>query len=192
MLMTNTAVNTMPAMMKCSGRPWAKSLVRFLLDWTPKAAARVLPITWASDSVSRLGFSSTSGSIAKGQTRGRGLLKVKIVSALLCLCLAGCISAQNRPLQLISGGGPAYPAEARERGLEGYVVVRYDVTAAGGVSNAQVVEAQPADIFDAAALVAVRSWVFQPALVAGEPQAQQGLHSTVRFKLGSGAEYAEY
>ena len=116
----------------------------------------------------------------------------KILSALLCLCLAGCISTQNRPLQLISGGEPAYPAEARERGLEGYVVVRYDVTAAGAVRNAQVVEAQPQDTFDAAALVAVRSWVFQPALIDGEPQAQQALHSTLRFKLGSGAEYADY
>lgn len=72
------------------------------------------------------------------------------------------------------------------------MVVRYDVTAAGAVSNAQVVEAQPESTFDAAALLAVRSWVFKPALVNGEPQAAQGLQSTVRFKLGSGTEYAEY
>lgn len=117
---------------------------------------------------------------------------MKYLGLLLCVCLAGCLSSQNQPLQLISGAGPGYPAEARERGLEGYVVVRYDVTDDGTVSNAEVVEAQPAGTFDAAALLAVSSWVFKPALKNGEPQFQRGLHSTVTFKLGSGAEYSEY
>jgi protein TonB len=92
----------------------------------------------------------------------------------------------------VSGSSPEYPTQAREQGLEGYVVVRYDVGDGGRVRNAQVIQADPSDIFDAAALQAVTSWVFKPALINGVPQAQQGRRSTVTFKLGSGSEYADY
>ena len=109
-----------------------------------------------------------------------------------CVLLTGCISTQDRPLQLLSSGSPAYPAEAREQGVEGFVVVRYDVTEQGKVANAAVVDAQPAGTFDAAALAAVNSWVFKPALRDGAPQAQQGRRSRVTFKLGTGAEYDGY
>jgi len=117
---------------------------------------------------------------------------MKILALALCVFLVGCIGSQNRPLQLLSGGGPEYPAEARELGLEGYVVVRYDVTDTGAVSNAEVVAAEPAGTFDAAALLTVNSWVFQPALKDGQPQGQSGRRSTVTFKLGDGTEYADY
>ena len=118
--------------------------------------------------------------------RGKALLVV------LCICLVGCVGSQNRPLQLVSGSGPAYPSKARELGLEGHVVVRYDVMETGAVRNAQVVSSKPAGIFDAAAVRAVTSWVFQPVLVDDQPQAQEGLHSTVTFKVGTGSEYADY
>ena len=106
--------------------------------------------------------------------------------------LGGCLAAQNRPLQLISGSGPSYPAAARAQGVEGYVVVRYDVTVQGRVSKARVVRAEPEGVFDEAALGAVRSWVFNPPVVDGEPQSEVGRESTVTFKLGSGDEYADY
>jgi TonB family protein len=108
------------------------------------------------------------------------------------LLLAGCLGASNRPLQLLSGSGPTYPATARAEGVEGFVVVRYNVTLQGRVSNARVVRAEPAGVFDDAALVAVRSWVFNPSLVEGEPQAEVGRESTVTFKLGTSDEYADY
>ncbi|MDH3643107.1 MAG: energy transducer TonB [Gammaproteobacteria bacterium] len=106
--------------------------------------------------------------------------------------LGGCLTSPNRPLQLISGTGPAYPAAAQAQGVEGYVVVRYDVTVQGRVSKARVVRAEPEGVFDEAALGAVRSWVFNPPLVDGEPQSAVGRESTVTFKVGSGDEYADY
>jgi len=113
---------------------------------------------------------------------------------LLCLLLAsltGCASA-DRPLQLLGGEGPRYPDQAQADGIEGEVVVGYDVTAAGQVVNAYVVQAQPPGLFDAAALQAVRSWQFKAPLVSGVPQAVMGLQSTVVFKLGQGDEYDQY
>jgi TonB family protein len=106
--------------------------------------------------------------------------------------LAGCLGASNRPLQLLSGSGPTYPPAARAEGVEGFVVIRYDVTLQGQVSNATVVRAEPEGVFDRAALQAVRTWVFNPPLVDGEPRSEVGRESTVTFKLGGGDEYADH
>jgi hypothetical protein len=49
-----------------------------------------------------------------------------------------------------------------------------------------------AGVFDDASLTAVRSWVFNPSLREGVPQAEFGRESSVTFKLGVGDEYSEY
>ena len=118
-------------------------------------------------------------------------LRIFLSAGVVCL-LSGCLGPSNRPLQLISGSGPSYPAAARAQGVEGFVVIRYNISVQGRVSDARVVGAEPADIFDAAALAAVRSWVFNPPLVDGEPQPELERESRVTFKLGTGAEYADY
>jgi len=130
-----------------------------------------------------------AGSIAK-----RVVMKLMriVAAAAAATLIAGCLGTSNRPLQLVSGSGPDYPADARAKGIEGYVVVGYDVTSAGRVSNARVLRAEPAGVFDAAAIGAVRTWVFNPPLIDGEPQPVLGRESTVTFKLGSGDEYADY
>ena len=86
-------------------------------------------------------------------------------------------------MQLISGSGPVYPAGAKAAGIEGEVVVRYDITAQGEVDNARVERSEPSGVFDQAALAAVRSWHYNPQLRDGEPQAVQNVLSTVRFEL---------
>ena len=96
-----------------------------------------------------------------------------------------------RPTQLVSGSA-AYPEDARAQGIEGLVVVRYDVAVDGRVINARVVRAEPPDVFDDAALASVRSWRFNPALADGVPRATQDIESTVTFKLDGGDEYADY
>lgn len=108
------------------------------------------------------------------------------------LMLAGCMGGYNRPMELVSGSHPEYPSEARAAGVEGFVVVRYDVTREGRVINAEVVAASPPGTFDAAALRAVTSWVFKPAVRDGETQSERALQSTVDFKIGTGSEYADY
>ena len=108
------------------------------------------------------------------------------------LMLAGCAAGGDRPLQLVSGAGAPYPAEARERGLEGFVMVRYDVDESGRVVNPEVVSAQPAGVFDAAALAAVASWQYSPRMVGGEAVAVRGLTSRVSFKLDAGDAYEDY
>ena len=112
-----------------------------------------------------------------------------VLVATLLLC--GCV-AQNQPLQLLSGAGPTYPEAARAAGIEGMVVVRYDVLLDGTVANATIVTAQPPGVFDAAALAAVRSWRFQPPMVDGQRRAAYGLKSTIAFEAPDGKPYEAY
>ena len=111
----------------------------------------------------------------------------RLVVRLLGLALvAGCVSGP-RPLQLLAGADPAYPAAARSAGIEGQVSVSYDVTPAGRVMNVVVVAAEPSGVFEEAALAAVRSWRFRPATERGVPSVVPRQVSVLRFRLGDDA-----
>ncbi len=58
----------------------------------------------------------------------------------------------------MAGSEPEYPASARRRGIEGQVVIDVATDATGAVSDASVLQSEPAGVFDAAALRAVRRW----------------------------------
>lgn len=58
---------------------------------------------------------------------------------------------------------PEYPRGAERRGIEGSVRIEYSIAASGEVVNARVVEAEPAGVFDRAALAAIESWRYAPA-----------------------------
>jgi len=106
--------------------------------------------------------------------------------------IAACTGSPNRPAEFVSGDDPNYPAEAREKHMEGYVVVEYTVSAEGAVADARVVEAQPPQVFDQAALEAVARWRYTPRYVNGAPAAATGVRSTLTFKLGEAEDYEGY
>ena len=77
------------------------------------------------------------------------------------------LPTDNRP--------PEYPALARKRGWEGRVLLAVDVSADGTVQAARLQTGSGHDLFDEAALGAVRKWRFQPGTRDGEPVAMQVL-----------------
>lgn len=64
---------------------------------------------------------------------------------------------------------PEFPDAAAQSGIEGYVTLRLLIDDAGAVREISVVEAQPPDAFEAAALSAFRNARFSPALRNGRP-----------------------
>lgn len=74
---------------------------------------------------------------------------------------------------------PQYPSRAQRRGLEGYVEVRFTIRPDGSVDSGslQVIEAQPRNVFERAAMKAVARWEFPEA--EGLREARQRLE----FKL---------
>ena len=109
--------------------------------------------------------------------------RTALALAAILLTVAGC-AGPSRPLQLLSGADLVYPDQALAAGVEGVVHVRYDVTVDGRVVNAEVDAADPAGVFDAAALALVRSWRFRPAVEDGESVAAPARISEVRFQIG--------
>lgn len=88
----------------------------------------------------------------------------------------------DRDFMAVSRTPPQYPYSARRRGIEGWVRVSFTVTETGLVRDAVVLESEPRDIFDRAALRAVSKWKFKPRVVDGKPVASQAIQ-IVDFKL---------
>ena len=86
------------------------------------------------------------------------------------------------PLVAVWRVKPVYPAKAATLGLEGHVIVRFDVLADGSVANAAVVESSH-KLFNPAAIKAAEKSRFKPRVVDGVPQRTDGVQSLYRFNL---------
>ena len=78
---------------------------------------------------------------------------------------------------------PIYPRRAQDRGIEGYVVVEFTVNKTGAVINPVVVEADPPNYFERAALAAVVKFKYKPRVVNGVPIDTPGVQNIIRFEL---------
>lgn len=64
---------------------------------------------------------------------------------------------------------PVYPERAKQRDLEGNVLVSVLVGVDGQVKSVKILEANPPGVFDEAVATAVRQWTFGPATYRGNP-----------------------
>jgi TonB family protein len=78
---------------------------------------------------------------------------------------------------------PVYPESARKRGVEGWVELAFTVTPNGTVDDVEVRNASPANVFDDAAVRAIRQWRFEPVERNGERVSQRAM---VRLKFAQG------
>lgn len=78
---------------------------------------------------------------------------------------------------------PVYPRRAQTRGIEGYVLLEFVVTASGAVRDPVVVEASPPGIFDRAAVEAAKKFKYKPKVVNGEPIEVAGVRNLITFEL---------
>ena len=86
------------------------------------------------------------------------------------------------PLVSIVRVQPVYPARPLSQGIEGWVVVEFDVQADGTVTNAFVVESSNR-AFERSAVAAVLKFRYKPRVVDGVPQATTGMQNIFRFEL---------
>lgn len=75
---------------------------------------------------------------------------------------------------------PTYPDAARKRGIEGWVELAFTVQTNGTVDEVEIRNASPAEVFDDAAMRAVRQWRFEPVVRNGEKVEQRAM---VRLKF---------
>ena len=80
---------------------------------------------------------------------------------------------------------PQYPRDAAMAGIEGWVKVRFTVTAAGTVTDIRILEANPNRVFNEAVLRTLARWKFEPAKNEGHPVASTVVQ-TLEFSLDDG------
>lgn len=73
---------------------------------------------------------------------------------------------------------PRYPVQAAQQGIEGYVVLKFDVTPAGSVTNVKVVKAQPEQTFEKEAARALSQWQYETS-----SNGQQGMLVQLDFMM---------
>lgn len=93
---------------------------------------------------------------------------------------------------------PVYPRRALSRGMSGWVIVEFTVTAQGTVKNAHVVtncawikgprskgecEDNPNSIFDSAAVRAAGKFKYKPKVIDGKPVPTAGVQNKISFNL---------
>jgi len=91
-------------------------------------------------------------------------------------------SLVDEPPRALSRPFPRYPAEAEDRGLEGTVTIRLRIDTSGRVAEAKVVDSSLPEVFDAAALQAIRGWRFTPPRDGGRA-VEVWARQTLRFDL---------
>ena len=123
----------------------------------------VAPAPAASPSVS----SSSRATTKTKETTGHGRDNSKAV-------VSGVVPLVRVP--------PKYPARAASRQIEGWVKVEFTIQTDGSVDNAVVVSSEPENIFDDAALTAIRKWKFKEKIVDGVAVPQRAVQK-LQFKL---------
>lgn len=78
---------------------------------------------------------------------------------------------------------PAYPRRALRRGLEGWVIIEFTVNKTGKVIDPIVIESNPPNVFDNAALKAVLRFKYKPRVVDDKPVAVAGVQHKISFNL---------
>lgn len=62
---------------------------------------------------------------------------------------------------------PMYPRDAAMRGVEGWVKIKFIITAIGTVKSPKVVDAKPPRVFNREAIRAILKWKFKPRVIDG-------------------------
>lgn len=82
------------------------------------------------------------------------------------VAVAPSISSNNNVYSAIaspiSRNQPIYPRRALDMRIEGYVIVKYDITSEGRVENIRIIETKPNNIFNRAVIQAMKQWKYQP------------------------------
>ena len=92
------------------------------------------------------------------------------------------IDTLNQPPFRLKLNVSKYPKKAQQRGLEGVVLVEFDVDVGGKVINPKVIWSEN-EVFNPSALKSVSSSIYKPALENGKPILSKGLTQKHTFLL---------
>lgn len=175
------ALITVAGELKEGGRTASVEFVRLKRDTTPKAKEREPPKREKPDTPPPPpDISMSKASLDPGEGVGGIAPDIDPSGGLGDGMGAGGADREAVPLVRIE---PDYPMRAEQRKIEGYVVVRFTITKAGTIKEPVVIASHPGNIFDKAALQAIRKWKYNPRVKAGSPVEQRGIKVRLDFEL---------
>ncbi len=86
------------------------------------------------------------------------------------------------PLVAMVRVSPTYPARAEQMGLEGWVLVQFDVLADGTVSNVSIVDSSHS-VFETSARRAAERFRFKAKVIDGVPIGTSGIQNLFTFQM---------
>ncbi|MGJ8694104.1 MAG: energy transducer TonB [Thalassotalea sp.] len=87
---------------------------------------------------------------------------------------------EARPVVRIN---PKYPIVAANNGIEGWVVLSFNINKIGQVIDVEVIDAEPKRIFDKEAKRALKKWKYHAKVENGKPVVQENLTVRLDFNI---------
>lgn len=78
---------------------------------------------------------------------------------------------------------PVYPRRAALQNIEGFVILKFDITKLGQVDQISIIQASPPQIFNTSAIQALRKWKYKPRMEDGKLVRQKNLKVQLDFRL---------
>ncbi len=93
------------------------------------------------------------------------------------------VGGEVLPPRAILKTDPQYTQEARDKGIQGVVVLQVVIDTTGGIKDVKVLKGLPAGL-EESAVEAIRAWRFEPATLKGNP-VEVYYNLTINFRLPS-------
>lgn len=92
-------------------------------------------------------------------------------------------NAPDRDARPIVRVNPKYPIQAAQEGIQGWVLLSFDINPIGEVVNVDVIDAEPKRLFDKAAKQALRKWKYRAKTENGVAISQHNLQVKLEFNM---------
>ena len=126
----------------------------------------------------RMNFASSSAS-----TAAVAMIQPEVNARAAMTKMTVNVGGSDRDTMPLVRINPDYPPRAANRGIEGWVLIEFTITAAGTVRDARVVDASPKGYFEEAALKAIGRWRYNPKVQEGVAVERIGVRVRLSFNL---------
>jgi protein TonB len=92
-------------------------------------------------------------------------------------------SGETVRVKIVSQPGLKYPRRAQRNGIEGFVVLNFDIDETGGVVDLRVADSKPRLVFDKVATRYIKKWRFAPPAIDGTPVYVGDISMRIPFRL---------
>ena len=92
-------------------------------------------------------------------------------------------SGETVRVKIVSQPGLKYPRRAQRNGIEGFVVLNFDIDETGGVVDLRVADSKPRLVFDKVATRYIKKWRFARPAIDGTPVYVGDISMRIPFRL---------